>query len=139
MPDAPKVTYKHLIIDTKHNRLLCDNSLVGIGELVEIFAPDDDTPPNACGKILRKTKDQNIYVLHSNYENAEETKYELGPRCVLRVVARNRSGTLRRKSSDEEKQIVNLEKNEKYQEKRVVRAKTGSVRKRKGKPAKKAT
>ena len=133
MPEAPKATYKYLVIDTQHNMLCCNNSLVGIGELVEIFAPDDDTPRNACGKTLRKTKDSNQYVLHSNYENAEETVYELGPRCVLRVVARNRSGTLRRKSSEEEKQIVNLEKNEKFREKRVVRAKTGSVRKRKRK------
>jgi len=129
MPEAPKSTYKHLVIDTQHNMLLCNNSLVGIGELVEIFAPDDDTPRNACGKTLRKTKDPNVYALHSNYENADETLYELGGRCILRVVARNRSGTLRRKSSDEEKQIVNLEKNEKFREKRVVRAKTGSVRK----------
>lgn len=129
--------FTYLEIDAERNLLLCNSSLVGIAELVEIYAPDDSTPRNACGKTLRKTK-ENIYVLHSNYENAEETIYELGSRCILRVVARNRSGTLRRKSSNEEKQIVNLEKNEKFQEKRVVRAKTGSVRKRRGKARKAA-
>lgn len=126
--------FKFLNIDTERNLLLCNSSLVGLGELVEIHAPDDETPRSACGKTLRKLKDSNVYVVHAAYEGHEtlENSYVVGERCILRVVARNRSGTIRRKSS-EEKLIVNLEKNERYKEKRVVRAKTGSVRKRRRK------
>lgn len=128
-----QTTYKHLVIDAAHNMLLCNSSLVGMGELVEIHAPDDETPRQACGKILRKTKDPNVYVLNSSAPDDETTTYVVGGRCILRVVSKNRSGAIRRKSSTEEKLIVNTEKNERFKEKRVVRAKTGSVRKRKKK------
>lgn len=128
MPTAQPV-FKHLVIDSDHNMLLADSSLVGINELVEISAPDDATPRQACGKILRKLKDPNVYAVHTA-SGGQDTNYILGSRCILRVVAKNRSGALRRKSTDEEKLIVNLEKNG-AQEKRVIRAKTGSVRKRK--------
>lgn len=125
--------YKYLVIDIEHNMLLCDSSLVGLGEIVEISAPDDDTPRQACGKILRKLKDPNVYVLNTG-GGLEPAIYMIGSRCVLRILARNRSGALRRKSSPEEKLIVNLEKNgTERAEKQVVRAKTGSVRKRKKK------
>jgi len=128
-----KTTYRHLTIDTLHNMLLCSTSLVGIGELVEIHAPDDDTPRQACGKTLRKTKDPNIYIIHTASEPVDPASvtYTMGERAILRVIARNRSGMLRRKFTPDEKLIVNLEKNERYKERRVVRAKTGSVRNRK--------
>ena len=128
--------FLYLNIDKERNLLLCSNDLVGIGELVEIHAPDEETPRQACGKTLRKTKDPNEYVIQTgSFEHHVDSisTYMIGNRSVLRVVARNRSGALRRNSSSEEKQIVNLEKNERYKEKRVVRAKTGSVRKRKRK------
>lgn len=132
MVKAATPLYRHLVIDTQHNMLLASNDLVGIGELVEIHAPDEETPRQACGKTLRKTKDPNIYVVQAAYDghDALANTYILGSRSILRIVARNRSGSLRRKSSTEEKLIVNLEKNERFKEKRVVRAKTGSVRKR---------
>lgn len=128
-----KTTYRHLTIDTQHNMLLASSNLVGIGELVEIHAPDDMTPRQACGKTLRKTKDPNVYIVHTASEtiDPDATNYIMGERAILRVIARNRSGMLRRKFTPDEKLIVNLEKNERYKERRVVRAKTGSVRKRK--------
>lgn len=126
------MVYKHLVIDMQHNMLLCTNNLVGIGELVEIHAPDEETPRQACGKTLRKLKDPNIYVVHATYDghDALGNCYYIGDRSVLRVRNRNRSGMLRRKHPDE-KVIVNVEKAERYKERRVVRAKTGSVRRRK--------
>lgn len=125
--------YKHLVIDTSHNSLLCSTNLVGIGELVEIHAPDDDTPRQAGGKILRKLKDPGQFVVHATYDGHESlgNHYQLGEKCVLRVLAKNRSGAIRRRFGSDEKAIVNLEKDETFQEKKVVRAKTGSVRKRK--------
>ena len=124
--------YKHLIIDTSHNKLLCSQDLVGIGELVEIYSPDDNTPPQACSRILRKRSD-GTFIVHSAYDSHESVgfAYTLGEFAVLRVLARNRSGTLRRRFSADEKQIVNLEKTVNFTEKKVVKAKTGSVRKRK--------
>jgi hypothetical protein len=124
--------YKYLCIDTLHNNLVVSNDLVGIGELVEIYAPDEETPPQAGGKTLRKTKDPSTYVVHASYEGHDGIgrSYDLGERCTLKVVARNRSGIIRRKCSGDEKLIVNLEKNERHKEHRVVRAKTGSVRRR---------
>ena len=38
--------YKHLVIDTGHNNLLASPNLVGMGELVEIYAPDEK-----CNKL----------------------------------------------------------------------------------------
>ncbi len=131
MGKASKFVY--INIDVARNLLLASTSLVGIGELVEIHAPDDETPRQACGKTLRKTKDSNVYIVHTASEPIDPTlsTYIIGERSVLRVIARNRSGMLRRKFTPDEKLIVNLEKNERYKERRVVRAKTGSVRKRK--------
>jgi len=125
--------FTYLNIDVERNLLLCSTALVGLDELVEIHAPDDDTPPQACGKILRKLKDPNIYVVQTGVldSDPEAINYEMGIRSIMRVIGRNRSGMLRRKFTPDEKLIVNLEKNEKFKERRVVRAKTGSVRKRK--------
>ena len=125
--------FLYINIDRERNLLLCSSNVVGIGELVEIHAPDDVTPRQACGKMLRKIKDLNQYVVQaaSGIEDPEAVAYTIGERSILRVMARNRSGMLRRKFTPDEKLIVNLEKNERFKERRVVRAKTGSVRKRK--------
>lgn len=126
--------YKHLVIDHAHNQILCDPKLVGLGELVEIYAPDDDTPRQACGKTLHKIKDPNIFVPQSAYDAHEmDGSYALGERAVLKILARNNSGIRRRKSSAEEKLIVNMERNDRFKEMKVVRAKTGSVRAKKRK------
>lgn len=126
--------FKFLNIDGERNLLLCDPNLVGMSELVEIHAPDEVTPRQCCGKILRKVKDPNIFVVHTSYDGHEPPlPYVMGERCILRVVSRNQSGARRRKFTPDEKTIVNLEKNEKFKERKVVRAKTGSVRKRRSK------
>src|SRR3990170_213319 len=89
-----KNIYRYLTIDTVHNMLLVSPSLVGLSELVEIHAPDDETPRQACGKILRKLKDPNVFILQSGHDG---DTYTMGDRTILRVVGRNRSGMLRRK------------------------------------------
>ena len=122
--------YKHLVIDPSHNHLLASPNLVGMGELVEIFAPDENTPMQAGGKVLRKIK-ENLFEVHLSYETeGSGNSYALGEKCVLKVVARNKSGMLRRRFSKEEKLIVSMEKPKEYTECKVVRAKTGSVRKK---------
>jgi hypothetical protein len=124
----PSTIFKFLNIDTVRNLLLCSTNLVGLGELVEIHAPDEETPSQAGGKILKKLKDPNLFAAQIGDDG---NSYRIGERSILRVVGRNRSGSMRRKFSPDEKLIVNLEKNEAFKEKRIVRAKTGSVRKRK--------
>ena len=122
--------YKHLVIDPSHNHLLASPNLVGMGELVEIFAPDENTPMQAGGKVLRKIK-ENLFEVHLSYETeGSGNSYALGEKCVLKVVARNKSGMLRRRFSKEEKLIVSMEKPKEFTECKVVRAKTGSVRKK---------
>jgi hypothetical protein len=126
------MTYRYLVIDPDQNMLLCSQSLVGSGELVEIHAPDDDTPRQACGRILQKLEN-GMFEVHQSFDghDALGRKYNLGQKCVLRVLSRNLSGTRRRRFSVEEKEIVPLEKGENFQEKKVARAKTGSVRRKK--------
>ena len=124
--------YKHLVIDPDRNNLLCSPNLVGMGELVEIYAPDEDTPQQACGKVLRKVK-ENLFEIHLSYETeGSGNSYAMGEKCVLKVVAKNRSGLLRRRFSKDEKLIVSTEKPKEFTECKVIRAKTGSVRKRRG-------
>ena len=85
----------------------------------------------AGGKVLRKIK-ENLFEVHLSYETeGSGNSYALGEKCILKVVARNRSGMLRRRFSKEEKLIVSMEKPKEFTELKVVRAKTGSVRKRK--------
>jgi hypothetical protein len=127
--------YKYLCIDTEFNKLLCSTNLVGLGELVEIHEADQNTPRQACTRILRKLADVaggGEYVVHISYDghDAVGLTYTVGERSVLRVLARNRSGMLRRRFSNDEKAIVNIEKAEKFIEKKIVRAKTGSVRRK---------
>lgn len=125
--------YKHILIDTERNMLICDPASCGKGELVEIHERDDATPAQITGKILRKIADPNIFQLHISYDDdqpVEEKKmYTLGEKCSLRILYRNKSGTYRRKCSKEEKVIVNLEKGQNFKETKVCKAKTGSVRK----------
>lgn len=128
----PKTAYRHLTIDPEQNMLLCDTTLVGKDELVEVRTPDGETPPSACGRILRKLKDPNVYEVAVTYDGNEAMgrQYVIGPRAILRVVMKTLSGTRRRKCPLEEKMIVDLERGENFKERKVNRAKTGSVRKR---------
>jgi len=128
--------FRYLAIDTAQNMLLCDGCLVGIGELVEIHQPDADTPPQAGGKILKKLEDPGLFMVQVAYDGHESIgkKYTLGSKCVLRVVSRNLSGKRRRKCHDLEQKIVDVEKQDNFKERKVSRAKTGSVRKSRNNP-----
>jgi hypothetical protein len=124
--------YKYLVIDTSHNNLLASTNLVGLSELVEIHAPDEVTPRQACGKILRKLRDPGTFAVYSTCENdCTGLVYTVGDHCIFKVVAKNRSGMLRRRHARDEKLIVNMERTPSYKERKIVRAKTGSVRKKK--------
>lgn len=131
--------YRYLEIDVSKNMLLCSTSLVGKNELAEIHAPDDQTPSRALSNILCKIKDPNVFVVQTSYTGHEALGKEIsiGDKCVLRILKRNLSGIRRRKFSNDEKSIVDLEKGEDFIERKVSRAKTGSVRKHKKKKKKK--
>lgn len=124
--------YKYIVIDTEQNMLLCSQGLVGTGELVEIYSPDDISPRQACGRILQKLEDGRFEV-HQSFDghDALGRRYELGEKCIMRVLLRNLSGARRRRFAAEEKDIVQMEKGDNFREKKVARAKTGSVRRRK--------
>jgi hypothetical protein len=123
--------FRFLVIDSEHNKLLCNTHIVGKNEVVEIYEIDKDSPPQAIGKLLQKIKDPNLFIVHTTFDGHESQGklYELGECCILRVVARNRSGTRRRKFAVEERVIIDIEKGDTFHEKKVTRAKTGSVRK----------
>lgn len=123
--------YKYIVIDSEQNMLLASTGLVGNGELVEIYAPDPDSPRQACGRILRKI-DDDTFEVHQSFDghDALGRRYSLGEKCILRVLLRNLSGAKRRKFASDEKIIVSMEKDEHFREKKVTRAKTGSVRKK---------
>jgi hypothetical protein len=130
-PILPKFVYVN--IDLDRNLLLCSTDLVGFGELVEIHVPDEDTPPQACGRTLQKIEDPNIYIFHKTGDDEappSSLHYKVGQKCILRVVARNRSGVIRRRFAAYEKAVVNIEKTKAFKERKVIRAKTGSVRSR---------
>jgi hypothetical protein len=118
--------YKHLVIDQEHNRLLCNATLVGTGEIVEIFCMDENTERHLCGTTLLKVAEPNEF---RNSDGSTRISI-IGEKCVLRVLYRNRSGARRRKFSKDEKVIVNMEKGPTFKEIKVKKAKTGSVRKR---------
>lgn len=122
--------YKYLEIDTEKNKLLCSAGLVGKGELVEIYQADADSPPQARGRILEKMNDSNVYIVRQTFDGHEALgrEYGLGDRCIFRVLRRNMSGARRRKFAKDEHEIVSMNKEEGEKEKRIVRAKTGSVR-----------
>lgn len=127
--------YRFIEINAEKNMLLCNTSLVGKGELAEIHTPDDSTPARAFSNVLEKVKDPNIFQVHVSYNGHEALgkDVELGDKCVLRILKRNLSGIRRRHFSVDEKEIVNLEKGEDFVERKVNRAKTGSVRKKRKK------
>ena len=122
--------YRHLVIDSERNMLLCNPPLVGIGELVDVYSLDQETPPQASGRLLRKVDEKTFEVYQSfDGHDALGRRYDLGERCVMRILLRNLSGAKRRKLP-EEKLIMSTEKPEDFKDRKVVRAKTGSVRKR---------
>ena len=54
--------YRHLVIDSERNMLLCNPPLVGLGELVEIYAIDQDSPPQANSRLLCKVNEKEFEV-----------------------------------------------------------------------------
>jgi len=131
--------YRFLEINAEKNMLLCSTDLVGKGELAEIQSPDDNTPPRALGNVLRKTDHPDSFEIYTSYNGHEALgkTVKLGGQCVLRILKRNISGIRRRQFSSDEKEIVNLEKGDDFVERKVNRAKTGSVRKKRKKTSKK--
>lgn len=125
--------YLHMIFNSSTNMLLVNSTLVGMNEIVEIYSPDNDSPPQACGKLLRKVAEPDTFIANSEDDVATAKTYILGEKCILRIMMKNLSGTRRRKFSDAEKEIVSMERNDAVAEHKVVRAKTGSIRKQKKK------
>jgi hypothetical protein len=126
--------FKYLQINTEKNALLCSTELVGVGELVELHQAGEATPMQITGKILKKLADPNLFVIHATYETQDFVgkKYSLAENCIFRVAFKTMSGTRRRKFSEFEKFIVNTEHGPDFKdtEVKVVKAKTGSVRKK---------
>jgi hypothetical protein len=124
--------YRFIEINKDKNTLLCSANLVGNNELAEIYTPERHTPRQALRNVLQKIKDPDIFVVISAFSSNEMVgrTLSLGEECILRILKRNLSGVRRRKFSKDEKEIVDMEKGEEWTEKKVNRAKTGSVRKR---------
>jgi hypothetical protein len=129
--------FKHLSIDPNKNLLLCSTDLVGVGERVELHAPGGTgaTPIQIAGKIMKKVADPNLFEVETSYDSQEFVgkRYYVEQDCVFRVLTKSIGGTRRRKFAKDEKEIVNLENNDDFIEKKVVKAKTGSVRKKRKK------
>ena len=127
--------YKCVLIDTEHNRLVCDPSLVGTGELVEIYERDHVTPPQLTGKILKKIKEPNTFEIHTTFDSNESLGkvYVVGEKCLLRVVEKNLNGTRKRRFSNDEKIIVDNQHSKEFKEIKIRKAKTGSIRSRRKK------
>ena len=130
MPGTP--CFKSVTIDPEFNKLLCSPNLVGKNELVEVYDLDKDTPPQVVGWQLRKVADPNQFTVHQSFDghNAIGHTHRLGSKCIVRVLLRNMSGIRRRRFANDEKVIVSTEKDEGFKDKKVVKAKTGSVRKK---------
>lgn len=130
--------FKYINIDIDRNMLLCDTTLVGNRELVEYYS-GDDSPSQISGKILLKISEPNIYVIHESVNFDEDilnsVRYEIGSKTILRIVAKNRIGAKKR-DFYEEKFIVSTEESPYNKERKIHRAKTGSVRKSKRKSKK---
>ena len=122
--------FKSVTIDPEGNKLLCTPNLVGKGEIVEIHCLDDATPPQTVGRLMKKTADPNVFIVSTSFEGHEPLgrEYQLGPKCIVRVLLRNLGGMRRRRFASDERDIVSTEKGENFKERRVVKAKTGSVR-----------
>lgn len=126
--------YKSVTIDLEKNQLLCSTLVVGLREIVEVYAPDDkanDPTITSIGRILEKVKDPNIFVVRGTFEGHEAVgkQYALGERFMLRVLKKNLSGIKRRKFK-EQSSVVDWERDENTKERKVTRAKTGTVRKK---------
>ena len=134
--------FKHLLIDVRRNMLLCSTDLVGVGERVELHAPGDGgaTPIQITGKILKKVDDPNLFEIETAYDSQEFVgkRYHVEQDCIFRILTKTIGGTRRRKFARDERKIVNLENDEDFVERKVVKAKTGSVRKKRKKAKKKA-
>ena len=119
-------------IDTSKNELLCSTEYVGIGELVEIYQNGMATPMQIVGRTLQKIQDPNLFEVCQAYGNQEAIgkRYAMAEDCIFRVMKKTMSGTRRRKFSAAEKSIVDLEHDSDFKEKKVIKAKTGSVRKK---------
>ena len=129
--------YKLVEINSEKNMLLCSSSLVGKDELVEIHTPGPDTPSQVLSNVLQKTKDPDFFVVRTAFSNEMVGKeFKCGEKCVMRVLRRSLSGVRRRKFGKDEKEIVDLEKGVNWKEKKINRAKTGSVRNRRKKKKK---
>lgn len=124
--------YRFIEINKDKNQLLCSSALVGNNELAEIYTPEKETPRQALSNILKKIKDPDVFVVVSAFSSNEMVGRELslGEECVLRILKRNLSGVRRRKFAKDEKDIVDMEKGDEWTERKVSRAKTGSVRKK---------
>lgn len=103
--------YKTITLDSEKNLLLCSPSLVGNGELIEIYSPDNETPPQACGRIIRKISDD-FFEVHQVYDGHGSLgiKYSLGEKAIVHVLFRNSKGIKKRNFPDESI-IVNIDKN----------------------------
>jgi hypothetical protein len=113
--------------------LLCSSILVGIGETVEIHEAGPSTPAPAIGRILEKKSDPGLFIVTGTFDGYEALgrEYNVDQRCIFRVLKKNLSGVKRRKMSKDEKIIVDIERDENTKERKVQRAKTGSVRRKK--------
>ena len=132
--------YRLVEINSEKNMLLCSSSLVGKEELVEVHAPGPDTPSQVLSNVLQKTKDPDIFVVRAAFSNEMVGKeFKCGENCVMRVLRRSLSGVRRRKFGKDEREIVDLEKGDNWKERKISRAKTGSVRKRSKKKRKHRT
>jgi hypothetical protein len=132
--------YLYLEIDPGRNMLLCSPALVGTEEIAEVYSPSDVESNRVSGHVLSKVADPGRFLIRSScYGHEPEGKHvDLGEKTVMRVLRRNLSGIRRRKFASREKVIVDLERDENSVERKVSRAKTGSVRKKRGQVVKKA-
>lgn len=126
--------FKYVTIDQEQNKLLCSTELVGKGEIAEVYQLDTDSPPQASSRILQKVADPNVFAVLTSFDGSEALgrKYVMGTKCIFRILAKNQSGKKRRKFSGDENTIVDTyrDQNVPLLEKKVSKAKTGSVRKR---------
>jgi hypothetical protein len=129
--------YRFVEINPEKNMLLCSSGLVGTYEWVEVHAPCTDTPCQVLSNVLQKTRDPDYFTIRSSFTGDLVGKeFKLGETCILRVLKRTLSGVRRRKFSKDEKSIVDLEKGNEWKERKVNRAKTGSVRNKRSKNTK---
>jgi hypothetical protein len=81
--------------------------------------------------VLVKLEDTDAFMVKTAFNGHEAIgkTFNLGEKCVLRILRRTVGGTRRRRHASVERLAVDMEKDEHYRERKVNRAKTGSVRK----------